>query len=53
MSLRGLELDQFVHQVEPAYFERFFQALLPNSPSDVPWFPPTGFTGALTYVRAD
>jgi hypothetical protein len=32
MTMRGLELEQFVSQVEPAYFERYFQTLLPNSP---------------------
>ena len=32
MPLRGLELDQFVHQIEPEYFERYFRSFLPTSP---------------------
>ena len=32
MPLRGLELEQFVHHVEPACFQRYFEALLSASP---------------------
>ncbi len=31
MTLRGLQLEQFVQHVEPAYFQRYFETLLPSS----------------------